>query len=178
MKFRVLSAVSSLPQPTSYNRALCFICMQVTDTTSVTCFLHVYWPPVLNRIGTNKSLSWHCRLPHCFFHASGKVTHLNPLEPRRGPIHYASFVSDFSARFPLFFTPPSVKHNIITESHTLTWHPQQLYSPLRCIILEQGATEMQKTDNNLLWQDPYFYHKLASSWFYVAPRSFCFASIQ
>ena len=51
---------------TGCTRVRCFICMQVIDTTPVTCCLHRYWPPVLNRIGTNKSLSWHCRLPHCF----------------------------------------------------------------------------------------------------------------
>jgi len=48
---------------TGCNRVRCFICMQVADTAPVTCCLHGYWPPVLNRIGTNKSLSWHCRLP-------------------------------------------------------------------------------------------------------------------
>jgi len=138
---------------TGCNRVQCFICMQVTDTAPVTCCLHGYWPPLLNRVGTNKSLSWYCRLPHCFTRFRYRDLP-ESFRTTRWPDPLRQFRVRFFSAVSSFFTRLAVKHNIITESFTLTWHPQQFYSTLRRTILEQGATEMQKPDNNLLWQDP------------------------
>lgn len=84
----------------------------------------------------------------------------------------------FSARLPLFFTRLAVKHNIITSpSH---WHDTRNNS-----IHHYAAQFWNKEQKKCRKQTIICYDKtrtftiqLTSSWFYAAPRSFCFASIQ